>query len=207
MKNYEPTVFVIDDDEAVLESLTLLLKSVGIPVKTYLCCREFLGQYEQDIPGCLVVDVRMSEMSGIELQNTLLQNHIDIPIIFISGHGDILMAVEAIKKGAIDFLVKPFREQALLDIINKALLKDAEIRKIKEGTIAFEKMCSSLTERELEVMKLLITGKTNKNIARILNIGVKTVDFHRVHILDKLGVDSVVELMQLLPESRSFTLK
>ena len=196
---HEPMVFIIDDDPAVLKSMTLLLESVGIPAKTYQRCQDFLDQYDPAMSGCLVVDVRMPEMSGLELQSTLSQRRIDIPMILISGHGDIPMAVGAMKKGAVDFLEKPFREQNLLDTINKGLLKDVQLRKLKESKIAFKNQCSGLTSREREIMDLLITGKTNKDIARILNISVKTVDFHRVHILSKMKTDSVLELAKLVP--------
>jgi FixJ family two-component response regulator len=196
---HEPTVFIIDDDPAVLKSMTLLLDSVGIPSKTYQRCQGFLDQYDPDMPGCLVADVRMPEMSGLELQTILSGRHIDIPMILISGHGDIPMAVGAMKKGAVDFLEKPFREQNLLDIINKGFLKDAQIRKGKENKAAFEKQCSALTNREREIMELLIAGKTNKEIARILDISVKTVDFHRVHLLGKMNAESVLDLIKLVP--------
>lgn len=204
---HEPTVFIIDDDPAVLKSITFLLNSVGIPLKTYQRCRDFLDQYDPAVPGCLVVDVRMPEMSGLELQNTLSGRHIDIPMILISGHGDIPMAVEAMKKGAIDFLEKPFRDQVLLDTINKGFFKDAQLRKLKESRTAFEKQCSVLTVREREIMNLLIKGKTNKEIARTLNISVKTVDFHRVHVLSKMKADSVLVLVKLVGEGTSITSK
>ena len=140
-------------------------------------------------------------MSGLELQQILSQRHIDIPMILISGHGDIPMAVEAMKKGAVDFLEKPFRDQTLLDTINKSLLKDAQLRKLNENKVAFEKQCSTLTSREREIMDLLITGKANKEIAHILKISVKTVDFHRVNILTKMKADSILELIKLIPEN------
>jgi two-component system, LuxR family, response regulator FixJ len=202
---HEPIVFIIDDDPAVLKSMTLLLESVGIPSKTYQRCQDFLDQYDPSVPGCLVADVRMPEMSGLELQSTLSGRHIDIPMILISGHGDISMAVGAMKKGAVDFLEKPFREQTLLDTINRGLLKDAQLRKTRENKSAFEKQCSGLTSREREIMDLLITGKTNKDIARILDISVKTVDFHRVHVLGKMRANSVLELVKLVPESSAIT--
>ncbi|MBN1134596.1 MAG: response regulator transcription factor [Methanosarcinaceae archaeon] len=193
---HEPTVFIIDDDPAVLKSLTLLLESVGIESKTYHRCSDFLAQYDTSMSGCLVVDIRMPEMSGLELQTELLQQQIDIPVIFISGHGDIPMAVEAMKKGAVDFLEKPFREQTLLDAINKGLLRDAHLRQRRERKLAFNELILTLTNRERGVMDLLIAGKTNKEIAQILSISVKTVDFHRINILEKMGVDSVLELVK-----------
>jgi two-component system response regulator FixJ len=204
---HEPTVFIIDDDPAILKSMTFLLNSVGIPSKTYLRCLDFLNQYDPAVPGCLVADVRMPEMSGLELQSTLSGRNIDIPMILISGHGDITMAVDAMKKGAMDFLEKPFRDQTLLDTINKGFLRDAQLRKSRENKVAFEKQCSGLTGREREIMNLLIEGKTNKDIARILDISVKTVDFHRVHLLGKMRADSVLELVKLAGESTSVTSK
>jgi len=200
---HKPTVFIIDDDPAVLKSLSLLLESVGIDSKTYQRCQDFLNEYEPSMPGCLVTDVRMPEMSGLELQSALSQRQIDIPMILISGHGDIPMAVEAMKKGAVDFLEKPFREQTLLDTINKSLLKDAQLRKLKERRIAFRKLCSTLTPREQEIMDLLISGKTNKGIARTLNISVKTVDFHRTNVLEKMKVENILELVKLVPKNNT----
>jgi two-component system response regulator DctR len=201
----EPTVFIIDDDPAVLKSMSLLLESVGIASKTYQRCQDFLDQYDPAMPGCLVADVRMPEMSGLELQSTLSGRHIDIPMILISGHGDILMAVGAMKKGAVDFLEKPFREQTLLDTINKAILKDTQIRQRKENKAAFEKQYFTLTGREREIMDLLIAGRTNKEIALALDISVKTVDFHRVHILDKMNADSVLELIRLAGQTHTLS--
>lgn len=196
---HEQTVFIIDDDTAILKSMTMLLESVGIPAKTFQRCQDFLAYYKPSMPGCVVVDVRMPEMSGLELQQALAQQHVEIPLILISGHGDIPMAVEAMKKGAVDFLEKPFREQTLLDTINKGLLKDVQLRKLHESKTAFEKQCSALTGREREIMTMLIAGKTNKQIAHALAISVKTVDFHRVNILSKMKVDSVLELLRQIP--------
>ena len=197
MKKSEPVVFVIDDDEAVLESLSLMIETVGLKVQTYSSAQKFLDDHDPAQAGCLVLDVRMPGMSGLELLSKLTNQEFSIPVIIITGHGDVPMAVQALKTGAVDFIEKPFRDQVLLDSIQKAIKMDAENRcKQIEQTDIKAKM-ENLSPRELEVIDLLVTGKSSKMIAYDLGISQKTSDFHRANILKKMGVDSVVELMPL----------
>ena len=197
MKKSEPVVFVIDDDEAVLESLSLMIETVGLKVQTYSSAKEFLDDHDPAQSGCLVLDVRMPGMSGLELLSQLTNQEFSISVIIITGHGDVPMAVQALKAGAVDFIEKPFREQVLLDSIQKAIKMDAENRcKQIEQTDIKGKM-ENLSPRELEVMDLFVTGKSSKMIAYELGISQKTSDFHRANILKKMSVESVVKLMPL----------
>lgn len=193
----EPTVFVVDDDRAVRNALGLLMKSVGMQVETFADAVGFLNAYTPDRAGCLVVDVRLPGMSGPHLQERLLEQNVDIPLIFISGHGNISTAVRTIKAGAVDFVEKPFDEQVLLDCIQKAIERDARARneRVRHGKLAAA--LELLTPREKEVMKMLIGGKPNKLIARGLNVSTKTVETHRANIMHKLGIRSVAELVRM----------
>lgn len=197
MEKDNPVVFVVDDDEAVCESLRLLIGDIGLEVRTFTSAREFLGRYEASRPGCLVLDVRMSGMSGLELQSRLRELGIYIPTIIITGHADVPMAVEAMKAGAMDFIEKPFRDQVLLDGIQKAIDLDLRVRRQHRERQDVRARIQLLTQREKEVMDRLVAGKSNKNIAFDLGISQKTVDFHRANILEKIGVSSVVELVRL----------
>ena len=197
MENAEPVVFVVDDDEAICRSLGLLIGDIGLEVKTFNSAQHFLSAYDPAQPGCLVLDVRMSGMSGLELQSRLNELGITIPTIIMTGHGDVPMAVEAMKAGALDFVEKPFRDQVLLDSIQKAIALDQRIRDAKRRRADLESRIDLLTERERQIMDLLILGKAGKVIAYELNISQKTVDFHRTNVLSKLGVNSVVDLVRL----------
>ena len=197
MGDETPTVCIVDDDEAVCQSLELLIRDVGLNVQTFSTAEEFLGAHDFTKPGCMVVDVRMPGMSGIELYHELAEQGISLPCIVITGHGDIPMAVGAMKAGVVDFVAKPFRDQDLLDSIQKALQIDAQTRRRKAVKSDIEARKSALTPREREIMNLLANGRPGKTIAYELGISQKTVDFHRAHILSKMGVDSVVELILL----------
>lgn len=197
MNKSEPTVFIVDDDEAVQQSLNMLVETVGLNAQTYGRAEDFLNAYDPAQAGCLLLDIRMPGMSGLELQSKLAAEGINILIIIITGHGDVPMAVEAVKAGAVDFIEKPFRDQTLLDNIQKAIELDANIRRQQSNQADIEAKISLLTPRERQIMDLLLVGKSNKIIAYELGISQKTVDFHRLHILDKMGVDSVVELVRL----------
>jgi FixJ family two-component response regulator len=198
MDKTEPVVYVVDDEKQVRESLDMLLKTMGLPVRTYSSAHDFLSDYNPEQHGCLVLDVRMPGMSGLELQAQLASERINIPIIIITGHGDVPMAVQAIKVGALDFIEKPFREQELLDSIQKAIKLDAKNKENRAEQEKWKEAFSALTPREREIVRELVVGKANKLIAYELGISPKTVDFHRANILDKLGVDSVVELVRLI---------
>jgi len=197
----KPIVSVVDDDEAIRQSLGLLIEDIGLKVRTFSGAQQFLDQYDPSQPGCLVLDVRMSGMSGIELQARLNELNIDIPTIIITGHGDVPMAVETMKAGAMDFIEKPFRDQVLLDSVQRAVELDRRIRATKEHARGFQSRVEALTRRERQVMDMLVLGKPNKTIAYELGISPKTVDFHRTNILDKAGVGSVVELVRLAHEA------
>jgi FixJ family two-component response regulator len=197
MEKDNPVVFVVDDDEAVCESLRLLIGDIGLEVRTFTSAKQFLEQYDASHPGCLVLDVRMSGMSGLELQSRLVEMAVRIPTIIITGHADVPMAVEAMKAGAMDFIEKPFRDQVLLDSIQKAVDMDLRSRRQHRERQDVQSKMELLTQREREVMERLVAGKSNKSIAFDLGISQKTVDFHRANILEKVGVSSVVELVRL----------
>lgn len=201
MSSANPTVFVVDDDEAIRQSLCLLIEDIGLNVKTFGGAREFLAHYDPSQPGCLVLDVRMSGMSGLELQARLRELNTEIPTVIITGHGDVPMAVEAMKAGAMDFIEKPFRDQVLLDSIQRAVELDRRIRAARQQSESFQLRVEDLTRRERQVMDLLVLGKSNKTIAYELGISQKTVDFHRTNVLSKTGVASVVELVRWVHEA------
>ena len=190
----EQTVFVVDDDAAVRDSIQELLDSVDLRAECFPSAIAFLDAFQPDRAGCLVVDVRMAEMSGLALQEKLVELEIRIPIIVITGHGDVPMAVQAMKNGAVDFIQKPYREQALLDSINNALGRDGAARSLN-GSDDIERRLDDLTEREQEVLDKTLAGMTSKEIARELDVSPRTVEAHRSNLLRKLGVGTVKELI------------
>ena len=198
MSKPTPIVFVVDDDPSIRESLSLLLSSAGYSVNTFASAKEFLeSEHSTSGPACLVLDVKMPGLSGLDLQKELKSRNYFLPIIFITGHGDIPMSVQAMKKGAVDFLPKPFDDGDLLDAVKEALLKDSQIRSgLNEQKHILQRM-DALTTREHEVLTYLITGMLNKQIAFELNISERTVKAHRKQVLDKMGVDSIAELVRL----------
>ncbi len=198
MKESIPTVIVIDDDEAVRSSLKLLLRSVKLPVTVYGSAQEFLPKYSIDQPGCLVVDVRMPGMSGLELQQQLNLRGAMIPVIFITGHGDISMAVEAMRHGAFDFLPKPFRDQDLLDRVQRALEKDAENRRHMAKADRIRELFDSLTPREREVLELVTQGKPNKIMAADLGVSQRTIEIHRARVMEKMNAHSLAQLVRMV---------
>lgn len=198
MKEPTPTVFVVDDDEAVRNSLRFLLKSVGLPTQMFASATEFLQNYTTSQPGCLVLDVRMPAMSGLELQQQLNLRGETIPVVFITGHGDIPMAVEAIQHGAFDFLPKPFRDQDLIERIQKALAKDAKTRSALKEHARIRERLKSLTPREHEVMQLMIQGKPNKIMAADLGVSQRTVEIHRARVMEKSGAGSLAQLVRMV---------
>jgi RNA polymerase sigma factor (sigma-70 family) len=198
MSKSEPTVFVVDDDEAVRNTIGRLVEFVNLIAETFASAQEFLDSYDPIRPGCLVLDVRMPGMSGIKLQAELIEKNIHLPIIFISGHGDVPMAAEAFKKGAVDFIEKPFRNQILLDRIQEALTKDTQFRQKQTELEAAKTKLAILTPREQDVMDLIRAGKPNKVIAGKLGISQRTVEVHRANIMEKMKVDSVAELVTLV---------
>ena len=193
----DPVVFVVDDDEAVRKSLVRLIKSVGLTVQDFSSAHEFLEIDPYAGPCCLVLDVRMPGLSGLDLQKELAQMGHTIPIIFITGHGDILMSVRTMKRGAIDFITKPFNDQDLLDAICQAIEKDKQTRREQAEIEAIQKLVDSLTPRESEVFALVVTGMLNKQIAYDLGMSEKTVKVHRARVMDKMQADSLAELVRL----------
>ena len=193
-----PTVFVVDDDSAVRNSLELLLKSTGTRVAAYASATEFLAAHPDDPAGCLVLDVRMAGMSGLELQEQLNARHSILPVIFITGHGDVPTAVEAMQAGAVDFIQKPFRDEDLLDRIAQALEKDAAARRQLAERSGIERRLESLTPRETEVLHLVVAGKANKVIAGDLNLSQRTVEIHRARVMEKMRAQSIAHLVRMI---------
>ena len=193
----ESTVFVVDDDAELRESLGWLLESAGLRVKSYSTAQEFLAQYKSEEPGCLLLDVRMPGLSGLDLQEELRRRGVPPPIIIMTGHARVPMAVRALKGGAIDFIRKPFSDQSLLERIRQAIDLDRRTRQVRMECTQFAALLTSLTPREREVMNLVIAGKPNKIIAADLGISSKTVEIHRGRVMEKMQVESVAELVRL----------
>ncbi|MEE3170658.1 MAG: response regulator FixJ [Pseudomonadota bacterium] len=198
MTDIQQTVFVVEDDEAVRDSLELLLKSDGKPVKTYESATAFLKDYSDKMAGCIVLDIRMPGMDGMELQKKLNEKHSILPIIFVTGHGDVPMAVDAMKEGAVDFIQKPYREEALLEKIEAALKQDLEQRKSLDEKQEIIRRIKSLTPREHEIMDRMIAGQANKVIAIELEISQRTVEIHRSRVMHKMGTHSLAHLVRMV---------
>jgi two-component system, LuxR family, response regulator FixJ len=198
MKERSPTVFIVDDDEAVRSSLRLLIKSVGLIPSALASAREFLEKYDPAQPGCLVLDVRMPDMSGLELQEQLNRQGAVIPVIFITGHGDVPMAVEAMQAGAFDFLQKPFRDQDLIDRIQRALEKDRSNRAVLNERSLIRERLETLTPREREVLEMVSSGKPNKIMAADLGVSQRTVEIHRARVMEKMGASSLAQLVRMV---------
>lgn len=196
MSRLDATVFVVDDDEAMRDSLHWLLESMDFKVATYASGEAFLAAYDAQQPGCLILDVRMPGMSGLELHDRLNAAAVTLPIVFITGHGEVPMAVAALKKGAVDFIEKPFAENDLLEIIERCLTLDARQRLERAEREKAQHKLASLTPREREVMDMVVAGKLNKIIADSLDISIKTVEVHRARVMEKLGARSVADLVQ-----------
>jgi two-component system, LuxR family, response regulator FixJ len=201
MKEKLPTIFVVDDDDAVRTALRLLIKSLGLPVETFASAQEFLDGFDADRPGCLVTDIRMPGMSGLELQAKLNEIHSITPLVFISGHGDIPMAVEAMQHGAMDFIQKPFRDQDLIDRIHQALELDHANRAALKGRDAIIERIRTLTPREHEVLALVAAGKANKVIAGDLDVSQRTVEIHRARVMEKMNASSLAHLVRMVIEA------
>lgn len=192
----EQTVFVVDDDEGVRDGLSLLLATVGQSCELYSSAYEFLEAYDEDKHGCLVLDIRMPRMTGLDLQEKLIEMGSKLPIVFITGHGDIPMAVEAMRRGAVDFIRKPFREHDLLDRINEALSLDDEACNQAADRQALANRLASLSEREWEVFERVADGQMNKVIAGDLGISERTVEVHRGQVMKKLNVRTLAQLVR-----------
>jgi len=197
MKEQKPTVFVVDDDAAVRDSLRLLLKSVGLPVEVFESGQDFLDAERDDRPGCLVLDVAMPGMNGLELQRKLLDEKIELPVVFITGHGNVQMAVGAMQSGAVNFLEKPFHEQELWDSIRGALDLDEKRRRRRDRRTDVEERFTRLSQGERQVLDLIMDGKYNKEIAAELDLSVRTIEDRRSRLMQKMEANSVAELVQL----------
>lgn len=197
MTDASATVFVVDDDEPVRDSIGLLLDTVDIPHEAFASAQAFLDAYDRSRTGCLILDIRMPGMSGLELQDHLLAEKAPIPIVFITGHGDIPMAVEAMKKGAVDFIRKPFRDQELLDRVHEALSMDEENRQSFADLEEIRARVDSLTPRELEVFERVAEGQANKVVAIDLSISERTVEIHRSQVMQKTQARSLADLVKM----------
>ena len=202
MKDRTPIVFIVDDDSGVRSSIRLLLKSIGIDATAMASGREFIDTFNPSQPGCLVLDIRMPGMSGMELQQQLNLRGAIIPVIFITGHGDVPMAVEAMQHGAFDFLQKPFRDQDLIDRIQKALIRDGAARAALQQHDQIRQRLDSLTPREQEVLALLAKGLQNKVMAAELGLSQRTVEIHRAHVMEKMEASSVAQLVRMVLDVR-----
>ncbi len=197
MKKIDPIVFVVDDDAAVRDAIKDLLDSVGIRVETFVSGAEFLAKTRTDAPSCLILDVRLPGMSGLEFQRELAATGVEIPIIFITGHGDIPITVQAMKAGAVDFLTKPFREQELLDAIHKAVDRDRQRREQTADVAKLRQRYEQLTPREREVLVLVVQGLLNKQIASELGTSETTVKIHRGQVMRKMQAESLPDLVRM----------
>jgi len=190
-------VFVIDDDASMREAISRLLHTIGLTVRTFGSAREFLGTRLPDIPACVILDVRLPDLSGLDLQREMVERGIHVPVIFITGHGDIPMSVQAMKAGAVEFLTKPFRDQELLDAVRSGIHRDREGRKERTELAALREGLSHLTRRERQVMALVVAGLLNKQIALRLGTSEKTIKIHRSQVMRKMRADSLAELVRM----------
>jgi RNA polymerase sigma factor (sigma-70 family) len=197
MNSSKFTVFVVDDDPSVLKALGRLVRSAGLQVELFASPEDFLDRYDQNVPGCLILDVAMPNITGLEMHQTLIEKGSELPVIFLTGHGDIPMSVRAIKQGAIDFFTKPLNDNELISAIQNAQEKDELARNARAQLNELQQRLASLTPRELEVLSHVVSGKRNKQIADDLGIVEKTIKVHRSNLMEKLKVQSLADLVKL----------
>lgn len=205
-KKEAPTVFVVDDDPDIRSAIALLMKSVQLPVRSFEGADEFLAAWKEEEPGCLVLDVRMPGMSGLELQAVLKERKAGIPIVFLSGHGDIPMALRSVRNGALDFLEKPFRSQALIDAVHAALARDAASRSQRSEQESLRALVATLTPREAQVAGFVADGLSSPVIAKKLRLSPRTVEMHRARLMRRLGVEGVADVTRVILEARAASL-
>ena len=198
----QPVVFVVDDDESMRATLSDVMRSVGLEVQTFQSTQDFLLSKLPDAPGCLVLDVRLPGQSGLDFHRNLAASGIDLPVVFITGHGDVPMSVQAMKAGAVDFLTKPFRDQDLLDAVHTAIQRDRARRRRATGVADLDERYQSLTQRERDIMALVVIGRLNKQIAAELGLAEVTVKAHRGQIMHKMGAKSLPELVRMADRLR-----
>jgi RNA polymerase sigma factor (sigma-70 family) len=196
MAKNDPIIFVVDDDEAVRLSTEMLIRSMGLRVESFESAAEFLEDFDPQQPGCVILDIRMPGMSGLELQHHLNEIGATIPVIFVTGHGDVPMAVKAMKSGAVDFIQKPFRDQELIDRVHAAIDRDSEQRRESKDHARIQERIDALTSRELEVMHLVVEGLANKEIASDLGLSPRTVEIHRARVMSKMEAQSLPDLVR-----------
>ncbi len=196
--NSDATVFIVDDDAEVRDALKLLMASVGLPAETFGSGQEYLEQFDPERPGCLLLDIRMPGMSGLELQEKLAQRTIHPPIVIITGHGDVPMAVRAVKAGAVDFIEKPFHDQTLLDSVHRAIEQDASRRGEALRLADIQSRIERLTPREKEVLDLVVKGMRNKVIAAELGVSMSTIEAHRAKVMEKMEAASLSDIMRMM---------
>lgn len=198
MNTVSARVYIVEDDDAVRESLQLVLESVGYKTQSFPSANDFLDAYDSDMAGCMVLDIRMPGMNGMELQRKLNERNSILPVIFVTGHGDVPMAVEAMQQGALDFVQKPYREQELLEKIEHAFKLDKANRDSLSQRQSISTRLQSLTPRELDVLRLMVEGKANKVIAIDLDISQRTVEIHRARVMEKLEANSLAHLVRMV---------
>ena len=191
------TVYVVDDDEAVRDSLQWLLEGKDYRVRCFDSAESFLSRYDPREVACLIVDIRMEGMTGLELQNRLIESHSHLPVVFITGHGDVPMAVDTMKKGAMDFIQKPFKEDQLVSLVERMLDRAREAFTTHQQAASRDALLSKLTSREAQVLERIVAGRLNKQIADDLGISIKTVEAHRANIMEKLGANTVADLLKI----------
>jgi FixJ family two-component response regulator len=199
------TVFIVDDDRDVRESLQELLESVGLPSKSFGTAKEFLSSPRSDGPSCLILDVRLPGISGLDLQHELKKGKVSIPIIFLTAHADVPMSVKAMKSGAVEFLTKPFRQQDLLDAVQRSLTRDRIVRERQRDTAELQQRSNTLSAREREVMSLVVSGMLNKQIAAELGASEATVKMHRSQVMKKMQAESLPDLVRMADKLKSTT--
>ncbi len=202
IKSEQPaTVFIVDDDDAIRDSMSMLMETIGLNTQSFASAQEFLDSFDVDKPGCLVLDIRMPGMSGLELQQELVRKNSMLPIVFVTGHGDIPMAVQAIQNGAADFIQKPFRDQDLLDRVNQALKSCHEVHNSQQQSQSVKAHIHNLTPREHQIMEMIVEGKANKVIAIDLGLSQRTIEAHRKNVMQKLEARSLADLVRIVTQT------